>query len=75
MDTEREEYEEEYSLWEEEELNGYRPLDFDDNSVYDRRHAPSLEEELNNVLDEIEAKEKEAALLRTEIAGEDEADE
>lgn len=56
-----------------EELNGYRPLDFDDNSLYDRRLAPSLEEELDILLDVLEDEEakdeidEEEALIEQEL--------
>lgn len=33
-----------------EENDDYRPLDFNDNSLFDRRLTPSLEEEINGVL-------------------------
>lgn len=51
--------------WEQtdEELNGYRPLDFDDSSLYDRRLSPSLEDELNGKLDVLEEAEEVAALF------------
>lgn len=46
------EYNEDEFFEDEEELNDdYRPLDFDDDSVYDRRLSPSLEDNLNVLLD------------------------
>ena len=49
------EYNEE-SDWEElheEPLDDYRPLDFDDDSLYDGRLTPTLEEQLSEALDAI----------------------
>lgn len=51
----REYNEDEFYENEEEDLDlDYRPLDFDDDSVYDRRLTPSLEDNLNVLLDSLE---------------------